>query len=324
MAATTRLINSTADLKSGLGTIQKDLDFAAFASFVDDADINNIIPAIGYNFYNALCAGNLNDQYTKVLTLLQKSGANFAVHYSVAFGSVQIGESGIFVVKDNRQLPASDKKTYQLRLQSRSAGFVALEAAINYLEANLADFPEYAASQEHLNNKRFYINTTALFSMGYDLGGNSEVFNILRSQMSTVEENYIDTLLGEQVSTALRSAIVAGTTSDIQNQLLGRIAKAVAPLTLAEAIPWRLVDITADGLITPTIKNNIENMEVSTEASVKSLQILMNKAQSRGESEIAKLKLWLAANIASFDGYIAPDPDASSKLNDTPRNFFFA
>jgi hypothetical protein len=319
-----RLLNSTDDLKSGLGSFQVDLNFTAFSSFVDDAEINHIIPAIGYTMYDKLCAGELNEDYTTVLNLLQKADANLALHYSVAFGSVQIGESGIFVVKDARQLPASDKKVYQLRVQSRAAGFVALEAAINYLEANLGDYPEYTNDQAHLNNRQNYINTTALFSQAFNLANNCEVFALLKPQMSTVEENYIDPLLGDTVSEALRSAITAGSTSNIQNELLVRIAKAVAPLTIAEAIPWRVFDITSTGLLTPTIKNNIENVELSTEANLNSLQMMMVKAQARGQSEIAKLKIWLAANITSFPGYVSPDLDAGSKLNDTPRGFYFA
>jgi hypothetical protein len=321
--ATQRLINSTADLKTGLGIIQADLDFAAFASFVDDADMRHIIPAISYAGYTALCQDMLSDKKTQALKLLQKAGANFAIHYSIAFSSVQIGESGIFVVKDNRQLPASDKKTYMLRLQSRSDGFAALEAAVNFMEANLADFTEYAGDPVHQTNRRYYVNTTAQFSQGFNLSGNAELFSILKTQISTVEENYIDRLLGDEVSAALRLAITEGTTSDIQKQLLVRIAKAVAPLTIAEAIPWRMISFDATGLITPTIKNNIENMEVSTEADLQRLQAVMNRAQATGESEIAKLKQFLAANIDQFTGYIAPDPDAGSKMNVTPRKFYF-
>lgn len=321
--ANQRTINSTADLKSGLGTIQADLDFNAFASFVDDAELNHIIPAIGYPMYNALLADGLNADYTKVLKLLQKAGANFAVHYSVASASVQISESGIFVSKSDSRLPASDKKTYMLRIQTRSAGFVALEAAINFLESNLDKYPEYAGDAAHQLNKRFYINTTALFSQGFDLFNNCEVFATLKTVMNTVEQNHIDPLLGNTVSTALRTAIKASSTSDIQNQLLARIAQAVAPLTLAEAIPYRLIGITASGLVNATLKGNIENAEQSTEGDLARLQAFMNKAQTRGESEIAKLKSWLATNIDSFEGYIAPDPDAASKLNDTERGLYF-
>ncbi|MDB4919846.1 MAG: hypothetical protein JWQ54_1829 [Mucilaginibacter sp.] len=310
-----------------MGAINVDLSYEAITSFIDDAELNHIIPAIGYPLYNALLAAittnTLTEKQTRALALIRKAEANFTIHYFVAFGAVGITESGIYVTKDATHLPASDKKLYLLRMQSRADGFRALEAAVNYLEANLADFPAYATDVTHQLNRRFYINTTDEFSRGFNLGQNAEVFSTLKAVMETVEENYIDPLLGDDLSAVLRAAILTGSLSADQQKLVTKITKAVALLSIAEAIPYRLVNIEANGLVTSTTKGNIENIEVSTEGDQRRLQGMMNMLQMRGESEMGKLTKWLNDHASDFSGYVVTDLLAKSKMNDDERGVYF-
>jgi len=318
-----RLINSTEELSSVMGAVNADLNFATIQSFIDDAELNHVIPAIGYGLYDALTAGGvLSDKQTRAKAMLQKAVANFAVHYFVAFGAVRIAETGIMVLKDNRQLPASDKKTYLLRMQSRADGYKALEAAINYLESNQADFPQYIADDAHANNRSLYVNTTAAFSQGFELRDNAEVFQRLRGVIKTVEENYIDPLLGDTLSAALRQAILDNSTTDAQKKLIAKIASASAPLTIAEAIPYRLINFDSEGLVTATLKGNIENVEVSTEGDLRRLQGVMNATLAKGQSELAKLTKFLNNNAADYTGYTAVDLSANSHINDTDRGLY--
>lgn len=306
-----------------MGAVDTDLYFDAIQSFVDDAETNHVIPAIGYGLHDRLRETGLTDKETRALTMLQKAVANFAIHYYVAFGSVRINETGIIVKKDSNYLPASDKKTYQLRTQSRADGFRALEAAVTYLELNQADFGAYTADAAHLKNRSLYTNTTEEFSQGFDINGNAELFYRLRSVIQTVEQNYIDNLLGDTLSSALRAAVLAGSTTTDQKQLLQRIAKSTALLTIAEAIPYRLVNFDSSGLVTDTLKGNIENVEVSTEGDMKRLQGIMNVTLNKGLSQLASLTKWLNNNALLFAGYVAADLSTASKLNDDERGIYF-
>ena len=324
MATTDRLVNTTPELKAGVGAVQSDIVFDALASFVDDAEQNHIIPAIGYGLYDALREDTgLTDKQTRAKTLLQKAIANFGIHYYVAFGAVQITESGISVLKTDRQLPASDKKTLQLRSQSRADGFKSLENVIIYLEAFPGDFPQYISDAAHLLNRGYYVNTTAEFSAGYNLQGNAELFASLKSVMRRVEENNIDTLLGNTLSTAIRSAILNNSTSTQQKTLIAKIATPVALLTVAEAITYNLVSIEARGLVTNTLKGNIENVEQSTEGDLSRLQSAFNTLTARGMSEIGKLTKWLNDNAADYPDYVPQDQQARNNINDQPIGVYF-
>lgn len=317
-----RLVNTTEELKSGMGAIATDLDFDVIASFVDDAENGHIIPAIGQEFYDRLREDDLDDKELRAKALLQKAITNFTVHNYSAFGAVQIDAAGILVLKTGDRLPASDKKLYQLRMQSRSDGFKALEAALIYLETYRDDFPVYIASDAHALNKQYYLNTTAEFSAGYDLQGSAEVFGSLRSVMGTVEENYIDPLLGNTLSTALRTAIVDGSTSTQQKKLIAKIAKPLALLTIAEAIPYRLVNIEPGGLITANLQGNTENVEASAPADSRRLSASMNALLTAGSSALGKLTKWLNDNAADYPGYTVQDMDARANINADGGGFY--
>jgi hypothetical protein len=319
---TERLINSTEELQAVMGAVNTDLVFEAIQSFVDDAETNHIIPAIGRGLYDALREDSLTAKHEIVLKMLRKSIANFTVHYYVAFGSVQITESGILVKRDANSLPASDKKVYQLRTQSRADAYKALESAIIYLESNQADFTEYTSDAAHANNRALYVNTTAEFSAGYELRDNAETFYRLRGTIKTVEENYIDNILGDTLSEALREAILDNSTTTAQKKLIAKIVKASALLTIAEAIPYNLVAFDASGLVTPTIKSNSDNVEASTEGDMRRLQGIMNVTRANGLSEHAKLIKFLNANAADYTGYVAQDIDARSTVNDADRGIY--
>jgi len=321
--ASQRLINSTAELKQAMGAVRTDLKFEAIQSFVDDAEINHIIPAIGQAQYDALRETGLDATQARALALLRKSVSNFTIHYYAAFGAVSIDETGITVLKDDRRLPASDKKVFQLRTQSRLDGFKALEATVNFLEANRSAFSPYISSQAHTDNRALFTNTTADFERGINLRGNSEVFYSLRSTMRMVEENYLEPVLGETVTNALRAAILINTLSTDQQQLLQKIWATVPYLTIGEAIPMRLVEMDGSGLISASNKSNSDNIEELSPGETRKLQAMMNSMLQNGQTQLAKLKKWLNANADKFSGYTAADIEALAKLNDEDRSFYF-
>jgi hypothetical protein len=324
--ARTKLLANQGELKAALSSLTGDLTTDSIASFLQDADLFFIGPVIGSPLFKVLlAAATYSVEQATVLRLLQRAAANHAIWQYAASGSVLIGNSGITVVKDANRLPASDKKILQLRRQCRRDAYASLEAAVSYLEQpeNAAAFPEYYASSAHRQNRRFFANSSTEFSQGYDLQGNALVFSQLKQVLQTIEENCIEPLLGETLTGQLRAAVLAGNLTDLQQQLLMRILRALGPLAIAEAIPYRLVQLDEDGLVTETTKGNAENVEVTLEGSMQSTQLFMNRCQARGESELAKLTNWLNKNQSQLPGYQVKDPEALSKINDKNLGVYF-
>jgi hypothetical protein len=122
----------------------------------------------------------------------------------------------------------------------------------------------------------------------------------------------------------LRTSILNNGLSADQKKLLDKIIPATAMLAIAEAIPYRLVNFTPDGLVTNTIKGNVENVDVSTEGDQRRLQSIMNVTLAKGLSELARLTKWLNANAGLFTGYIATDQTVASKINDANGGVYLA
>ena len=313
-----RLVDNSEDLKLHNSAIQKDLKIESVRSFVDDAEQNMIVPAIGMEMYSRLLG--TDPQWDKDVALkgyLQKAIVNFTVSNYIAFGSIQLSDGGAHVIQDERKKIASDKKLLVLRKHSRADAFRALEFAVEYLESNLSYFTDYAGSAAHQNNRRFLINTTADFSIGFDIRGNAGLFDSLKAVMGNVEENYISQLLGPVVETALRAAVTANNTTAIQKQLLNKIYKAVAPITIAEGIPYRLIEIDEQGVLAPGIVGGgtSDNVETAATASTNQLAATMGRAMQQGKNRLATLRTWLNANATAFPGFTLINENPSATLN---------
>lgn len=321
------LITTNAQLKQYNSAIQKDADFGSFVSFQIDASLNYLVPAIGQATYDALAAtSGLTDKQIFAQNLFRKAEVNFMVSAWVNFGSVQLSESGAHVIQDATRKIASDKKIAALRKQSFIDACTALENGVNYLEANLADFTVYAATPQHALNRGNFINTTVDFNSYSYINSNAQLLRAMRAILTNAEEEYIEPALGQVLTTTLRTAILAGTTSSDQNKLLTRIGKALAPLTIAQAIPYQMLEIDANGVVTNSIGNggmSSGNTELQEPADTSKLQILMNAAQMRGQDNLARLRQYLNDNTDKFTDYEVVDLTTSETLNTTERGNYF-
>src|SRR5690606_36293899 len=117
-----------------------------------------------------------------LLLLLQKAAVNFALGYYVNSGAVNISNAGITVTKSDKRLPASDKKLVALRRDCFESAYGALEKAVDYLESNLADFTEYAGSDEYKANRAYFINNSKDFqSNGVNIGNSAQLYQVLKT-----------------------------------------------------------------------------------------------------------------------------------------------
>ena len=238
---------------------------------------------------------------------------------------------GIHVIQDDKRKIASDKKVSALRKQAMIDAWTALEMAINYLENNLSVFTDYAASPQHAQNRSHFINTTIDFNGYFFINYNAQLFNAIGAVMTNAEKQYIEPALGPAFTAALRTAILNGTNvysvgASLQKQLIDAIGAALAPLTIAEAIPFQMLEIDADGVVTNSVGNGGQsagNTELQQPADAQKLQKLMNACVMRGNDNLARLRQFLNTNASSFTDYAAVDTQSSRKINNVERGNYF-
>lgn len=313
------LFDNITEVKRHNSAVTGDLGLTNIQSFIDDAVNSHVIPKIGRAQYNALITGKggfaSDSIQMTMLLLIQKAVASFTIAYYSANGAVEISDAGIHVTKTEKRLPASDKKILALRRQNLTAGYAALEMAVIYAEGNKGTFTQYAASDERPINLSGYINTSVEFPQTIQI--DAELYSRVRSIQLKVEEDLIDTILGTTVAETLRDHILNGGLLDPEKELLKKIRRALAPLTIAEAIPYQLVSLDPTGayVFSDTVGGISGNVENRTPAELQRLQVTMNKLSMDGEKYKESLRLWMNDNIDSFTGYTASTAASMADIN---------
>jgi hypothetical protein len=319
-----RLITTNQDIKKHFSSVSAGFEIESIESFLTDGIEQHIIPAVGRAFYAELIAAletvEPGSKLETAIFILQKAEVNFALGYFSNSGALEISDAGINVTKSDKRLPASDKKLMQFRRQCIADGYNALELAVDFLELNIADFATYGASDNHKINRCLFINSSRDFPQ--TLPVSAELFASLSSILANIEVEFIEPLLGEDVTDQLRAAILNNTLTDPQKDLLKRIRKVVGSRTLAEAIPYKLVNLDATGAYTysDTVGGISGNVENRNPAELNRLQLSMNKLVNQSEADLESLRKWLNKHKEEFAGYEESTAASLASINTNPSS----
>lgn len=312
------------ELKKHNSAINSTLDIESIQSFLDKAIDQHLIPAIGRAQFDKVVADKTAEapspESTTLLLILQRAAVNFALGYFADFGALQISNSGIFVTKSDKTLPASDKKLMALKRQAFADGYAALEMALQYLESKIDQFPLYLSSEERANNRSRFINSSRDFPQKLVIS--PELFDSLKAIISKVEEEYILPVLGDDLNDQIREKLQTNTLTATDKKLIEHVRKAVASLTLADAIPYRLVNFDGTGAYvkSDTVGGISGNVENRNPAEMNRLQATMCKLSSDGEADLERLRKFLNANTAAYNTYQQSTMANLTKVNDDPNS----
>jgi hypothetical protein len=146
----------------------------------------------------------------------------------------------------------------------------------------------------------------------------------MRASMVDVEENTIKKLLGKDLYDALKETNLdpAGTFTDLEKDLLFRIKKAVAYLTVATAIPFLNVRIDVNG-ITVHSANRAQNDEVASRSAATDspLNTLIRACKEAGQSWVNSIGEWKLENITA--PVVEARPDIETNNIDRKGSFGF-
>ncbi len=246
------LIDTSAEIKRHNSAVSLDLNPTSIKSFLDDAELNHIIPTIGRATFIAILTGKSTVEALSpqegLLLLVQKAAVNFAIGYYVNSGAVSITDAGIAVVKNNSRLPASDKKLVALRKDCFEAAYNALEKAVDFLETYRNTFETYLNSDERKQNRSlFIVSSTDFQKSGVNVNNSAQIFSKLKTYINQVELDVIEPNLGTNLYGSLKEKFIANNLTDKENLLLKKLQRPLAYLSMAEAIPYQDVNISPEG-----------------------------------------------------------------------------
>ncbi len=309
------LFDSIEELKKYNSSITMGLSLSAIQSFIDEAIDKYIVEAISRPMFDkVLEAKSVNTEVTELVYLTQRACAHFAIANYVPFGSVLLSNSGAHVHSGTNLLPASDAKLSALRKQALDDGYGYSEMLVTFLEDHLNEFPIYANSEAHRNNSSLFINSARDFSLSSAVAVNVQLFRQMRNEISYVERESIEPILGDDLAAYLRDKMKSNTPlSKTEASLLKHIQCALAPLALAGMIPYGAIIIGTDSVCRST-DNLLSADSRSQKWRMQEEMIYLNK---RGENQLEALRSFLNKNRALFPSYKGKGSTGTTKINST-------
>ncbi|MGN8055643.1 DUF6712 family protein [Pedobacter sp. 22163] len=324
------LLKTTAEIKKYFSSIDTDYNFKSIQSFILDAETDLVIPEISQELYDSLRIKYTNNELAgKTLQLfeyLQKAIVHLALYNMSDSGSFRISDSGFYVSVTGDTRPVSDKKMVAFRNGRYEAGYKALDQALAYLEKNInePDFLAYKDSDVKESAAHYFITNSKDFTKWFSpLANSSTTYRAALSSIGMAESNYILPVLGEGFFEDLKTKTQEGTLSADEKNLVTKIQKPLASLSIAEAIP--ILNFNYDGktLSVNYRAANNDNIEASMSMSDERLSMLMNQCLINGELEVKRLKKWLNTNAGKFSLYTADTASDDTDINSAGSHIYF-
>lgn len=173
-----------------------------------------------------------------------------------------------------------------------------IEEMMEFLVANIADFPEWKASAEYKSNFDFLITSaTALHESLPEVSQSYRMYMVLRGYMPRVERATVRVITGAALFDSLKADLKNGESLDENLSELLELANAyLAPATLLEAMPWIRVQFSTSGVRILSTMNNIQD-----EVAIKDEQsnYLMGVLRDRADAARAQLRKFLNDRASS-------------------------
>ncbi|MCP9765128.1 hypothetical protein EGI31_19515 [Lacihabitans soyangensis] len=319
------LIKNEAELKSVLGGVQQSITWETFESFVKQAELKYIVPAISESFYDELCELYEPNVYQqKIIDRLMIASGYYALVAALPQLVTVIGDNGIAV--NNTGGSPMYKWTYkELKDSSLEAADEALEQALVWLEKNqnaevstgVKVFQKWIDSDECSISKSLYINDASEFTAFFPQARHKRRFYLnIREYLVKVEKHELLPQLGKAFFDALRNG-------DESNYAIAE-AKAYAKYFLAykavsEAIPF--LNINEDFRLINADQYSLIEGEYALDANRRNA--LQATCDDRANWYLKKLK-WLIDKNASASVFPTYFNSEEYKVSSTTKGYFRA
>ena len=232
------LIRESEDFK-GHVNLPDEYEFDTISPFVQSAELEYLIPAIGQAQYDALdiaLGSGPSAQQTALIKYARAAIATLAFFQYVPIGAVHITDTGINIIENDQKKTAYKYQQEALQNSFKQRGYVALEGVLQFMEAHEGDYPLWVSSVQYTKYKNHLIKTSAEFGNHAFINRSRIVFQALRPclDQTVVErivpivcQEYYDELVSRQNSDSLMAADKA---------IISDLRYAMANFSLAEGL----------------------------------------------------------------------------------------
>lgn len=295
-----RFITSQEQLKQANSSVTADLDLSSVRSYITNAEME-VLTIIG-EATAVQIEGNVVALEILRMVVVDLSLANYS-----SSGAVQMDNTGIFVVKSDSNLPASDKKLLAFRQDATERAWQNFDRLTVYLDGNPSVFTAWKDSEQRKSYFSTLFSNYREFGAFGGIGVSASLFQLLKPLIQRIEEDVLDLNFGEALIADLREKRRSGDITSASLKLERKMMRVVAPLALAEAIPLQLVRIQDGGVFQASIVaggTGTDNIEALSIAQQNRLAMVLGKLTSEGEAMVVKVKDWLNEHASDYPLYV--------------------
>ncbi|MGI4865444.1 MAG: DUF6712 family protein [Janthinobacterium lividum] len=178
--------------------------------------------------------GTLSPAEAALLDAVRLPLATFAAALHVGRGPVQLGATGPVVSEGQNLKPASAKDVATMTDSQEDAGFEGIEALLELLEDNRADYPLWAASDACTILHGQFLATAKEFDKYVFIDRSRRRFLELQPAIRDVERLYLLPVMGAPLIAELRDQLTKATVTVLNIELLTYVRPVVANLALRD------------------------------------------------------------------------------------------
>jgi len=302
------LFQTTADLKDYVGvsngTTLKSISLnetTAFNAFLK--------PYYSSQFWTVTLAAAANPtpsaKMVEILPLVKACMGKFMMLLWIPEGAVNIDDNGITVFGNEKLRPASDTKIEDLKQKYSSEGYAALEALLEYLEANKAenDFTTWLANAYTTYHDYFIVDAKSFKNFAPISG--RRTYLALANVMRKVETFHLRPIIQKAVFDALKTKAKAGTLAGKYLALVNLCLPYIANLTLSQG--FKQLALIEDSYGITVIESSSTLITQSRKpATPERIEELSNQFEADANLYKAEILQYLFDNAADLTEFVKP------------------
>ena len=308
-------------------------DFDSVAPHILNAERDYLVPVIGVAMYEeleefyemeALSNPTAVQQKTAALLSLVQS-AVILIAYWIGFDllNAHISDGGFKRTESTNVKGLFKYQEENLKTYFRTNGFNGLDTVLQYLETNIADFGEFAASPASTLLKSSFIPTTDIFNDIIFINKSRLTFLRMKPHMQLIEDTEVSTILGSSAFAFVKSEMVKTDPDAKVKAILPYIRKPIAFLASALLMEESGADLTDNGLFFTTIVAGYNNDTERKPSDADRIAILVKRNRKTGNAYLDQFRSYLAANASDWTD-VTPSTGKVFRRDNTNKKTFWA
>lgn len=254
-----------------------------------------------------------------LLKKTQRALAWYAYQQYLPFAIGNDGDNGLQEMGgDNNQPVRIGVLDKRIRETERKA-VQSLEAVLLYLEQNLSDFPAYKNSETAKATRALFVSSATIMSEFLPIiDGNYRLFLNIRPYLKLAERDFLLPKIGRAQFDRLKLALVAGTLTADEKELLFAIRRALAHTAYYMALPNMQFVMQGNGNI--RVLSDFDGIYNAKAPNNETILSLVRTAETQAKKWQNALRSYLSRNLVKFPDYAQSQAAKEEPTNKLPDN----